>query len=1053
MDNKAREKAFQDHIIAELAKSGWLVGESAQYDQERALYPEDLIAFVQESQEDTWKKYCKTYGEQPERHLLTAAVRQLARSEGGTLWLLRNQIEDRGHRLKVASFKPDHDLNPELLTRYQANRLRVVPELVYSPNGYDGRIDLTLFLNGIPVATLELKSCFKQSLENAKKQYREDRQPKTNGKDEPLLTFRRGALVHFAVNQFEVAMTTKLAGNSTFFLPFNKGTSKGGAGNDQPETGYGTEYLWQEILQPDNFLRILGRYLHLEVKIEEDALGQQKKKETMIFPRYHQWAVVQQLLDTVGQEGAGQKYLIQHSAGSGKSNSIAWLTHQLASLQRKGENKLFKSVIVITDRTVLDSQLQETIAQFDHAAGVVSRINRDDGDGSKSAQLANALATGTPIIIVTIQTFPHVLKAIQESTSLKGSRFAVVADEAHSSQTGSTARQLREVLMAEQLDGEEELSAEDMMNLTLAARGGSENISYFAFTATPKGKTLELFGRPDKPNVPLGPDNKPRPFHVYSMRQAIEEGFILDVLKNYTSYNVAYKLAMQAEESDSEVDSKKARIRLSKWVRLHPHNIGQKVAIIVEHFHANVMPLLGGQAKAMVVTSSRLEAVRYKLAFDKYVKEQGYGAIRAMVAFSGEVTDDGQGHTERNMNPELAGRDMRKAFDTQDYQVMLVANKFQTGFDQPKLCAMYVDKKLTGVDCVQTLSRLNRTYPGKESTFVLDFINDPQDVLEEFQKYFETAQLDTVSDPNLVYDLCHKLKAVGIFTWSEVEAFSDAYFDPKRGQEAFLGYAKPAVDRFSKRYKLTSEAVRECRQMLKTIEREGGSATDRVNAERRVKEATEARAELDLFKKDLNSYVRFYEFVSQITAFDDQELERLCVFARHLLPMLRQEVLEEDEIDLSQVVLSHYNLKAKRTQDLKLKEDAEGYGLQGVSAVGSAKAKEEKKDFLSHILEQLNDLFGTEVTDGDKLDWLQGMASKIAENQPLMEQVRNNPRDSIMLGDFPKAVDAAVIDRMDIQNGMSLDYLSRPEAANRIQSLLLDILLKGLQGGHLSSPS
>lgn len=1048
LDNKAREKAFQDHIIGQLAASGWLVGESAHYDKERALYPDDLIAFVQETQPEGWQKFCKTYGENPERHLLDGAVRQLSRAEGGTLWLLRNQIEDRGHRLKVASFKPDHDLNPELLTRYQANRLRVVPELVYSPHGYEGRLDLTLFLNGIPVATLELKSCFKQSLENAKKQYREDRLPKTHGKAEPLLTFRRGALVHFAVNQFEVAMTTKLSGHSTFFLPFNRGTSEGGAGNDQPEgqEGIATGYLWQEILQPDNFLRILGRYLHLEVKVSEDPLGRQHKKESLIFPRYHQWNVVQQLLATVGQEGAGQKYLIQHSAGSGKSNSIAWLTHQLASLYRAGGEKLFNSVLVITDRTVLDSQLQETINQFDHADGVVSRINRDEGDGSKSAQLTEALASGTPIIIVTIQTFPHVLKAIQESTSLKGSRFAVVADEAHSSQTGSTARQLREVLMAEQMDEEEDLSAEDMMNLTLAARGGSENISYFAFTATPKGKTLELFGRPVNPTMPLGPDNKPEPFHVYTMRQAIEEGFILDVLKNYTNYKLAYKLAMQAEE-DSEVDAKKARIRLAKWVRLHPHNIGQKVAIIVEHFRTNVAPLLGGQAKAMVVTSSRVEAVRFKLAFDKYAKEQGYGAIRAMVAFSGEIEEEGQSFNERNMNPELNGRDMRKAFDTQDYQVMLVANKFQTGFDQPKLCAMYVDKKLTGVDCIQTLSRLNRTYPGKESTFVLDFVNDPQDVLEEFQKYFETATLDTVSDPNLVYDLFHKLKEAGIFIWSEVEAFSDAYFDPKRGAEALPGYIKPAVERFSKRYKLACEALRECRQMLKRIERESGSATDKVNAERRVKEVAEARGELDLFKKDLNSYVRFYEFVSQITAFDDQELERLCVFARHLLPMLRQEVLEEDEIDLSQVILSHYHLKAKRTQDLKLKEDAAGYGLQGISAVGSAKAKEEKKDFLSHILEKLNDLFGTEVTDGDKLDWLQGMASKIAENQPLMEQVRNNPRDAIMLGDYPKAVDAAVIERMDIQNGMSLDYLSRPEAANRIQSLLLDILLKGLQGG------
>ena len=1044
MDNKAREKAFQDHIIEQLAASGWLVGQSAHYDRERALYPEDLLAYVQQSQPEGWAKFCKTYGEEPERHLLNAAVRALESPERGTLWLLRNQIEDRGHRLSVATFKPDHDLNPELTARYAMNRLRVVPELIYSPYGYDGRLDLTLFLNGLPIATLELKSCFKQSLENAKQQYRKDRPLKTAGKVEPLLAFRRGALVHFAVNQFEVAMTTKLAGESTYFLPFNRGTRDGGAGNDQPETGYGTEYLWQEILQPEALLKILARYMHLHVHYEEDDLGRIKKKESLIFPRYHQWNVVESLLGAVRHEGSGQKYLIQHSAGSGKSNSIAWLTHQLASL-RQGGQKQFDSVIVITDRTVLDSQLQETIAQFEHADGVISRINREEGDGSKSAQLAGALTLGTPIIIVTIQTFPFVLKAIQETTTLKGCRFAVVADEAHSSQTGKTARQLREVLMAEQLDDEEELSTEDVINLTLAARAGSANISYFAFTATPKAKTLELFGRRPKPNMPSSDDNKPEPFHVYTMRQAIEEGFILDVLKNYTSYRLAYKLAMDSEEADKEVDSKRAKRKLSQWVRLHPHNIGQKVQVIIEHFRQNVAPLLAGQAKAMVVTSSRMEAVRYKLAFDKYVQEQKYRGIRAMVAFSGEIENDGQSFNERNMNPELNGRDMRKAFDTQDYQVMLVANKFQTGFDQPKLCAMYVDKKLTGVDCIQTLSRLNRTCPGKTSTFVLDFVNDPQDVLEEFQKYYETAELETVSDPNLVYDLFHKLKSTGIFTWNEVVAFTDAYFDPKRGQEAMLGYIKPAVDRFSKRYGFTTETIRECRRMLKLVE-QGGSATDKANAERRLKEAGEARSELDIFKKDLNGYVRFYEFVSQITAFDDYEMERLCVFARHLLPLLRQEILEEDEIDLSAVMLTHYNLKAKRTQDLKLKEDAEGYGLQGISALGSAAPKEEKKDFISELLARMNDLFGVEVTEGDKLDWLHGMASKLSENATLMEQVNNNDRDAIMLGDYPKAVDEAVIARMDTQQGMSLDYLSAPEKAVALQHLLLDLLLKGIGG-------
>ncbi len=1054
-----REPQFQQDIIDALAAQGWHVGSSANYDRERALYPEDLIGYVQETQSETWQKFLKTYGHEPEKHLLNAAIRSLDRK--GTLWLLRNQIEDRGVRLKVATFKPDHALNPELSQRYRANRLRVVPELVYSPNGYEGRIDLSLFVNGLPVATLELKSCFKQSLENAKKQYRYDRKPKTLGKDEPLLKFKRGAIVHFALNQFEVAMTTKLAGKDTFFLPFNRGTAAGGAGNDQPpivdgQTSYATEYLWSEVFQPDNWLKILHRFVHLEEKETFDELGRIKTKETMIFPRYHQWAVVQQLLGAAKREGTGQKYLIQHSAGSGKSNSIAWLAHQASSLCDVAGEKVFNSVIVITDRTVLDNQLQETISQFDHASGVVGRINREEGDGSKSAQLTEALASGTPIIIVTIQTFPHVLKAIQESTGLKDRTFAVIADEAHSSQTGSTARKLREVLMAEELGDEQELSAEDVMNATLTARGGSDKISYFAFTATPKPKTLELFGRPDDLTMPLSNDNQPKAFHVYSMRQAIEEGFILDVLKNYTNYSLAYRLAIKELEADQEVDSKKAKIKLSRWVRLHPHNIGQKAQVIVEHFRENIAHLLAGEAKAMVVTSSRMEAVRYKLAFDRYVKEMsakepGYEQIKALVAFSGEVNDFESGpepFTEKNMNPGLNGRDMRKAFDTDDYQVMLVANKFQTGFDQPKLCAMYVDKKLNGVDCVQTLSRLNRTYPGKESTFVLDFVNEPEEVLEQFQKYYETAELDQVSDPNLVYDLMHKLRENSIIQWHEVAAFADAYFDPKRGSEALTGYIKPAVDRFTHRYRHAIDALREARAQLKRAS-QGGSDTEKANAERCEKEAEENRNSLDLFKKDVNSYIRFYEFVSQIIPFEDRELEQLNVFCRHLLPMLSQEVIEEDEIDLSAVVLSHYNLKHKRTQDLKLRE-GEGEYLTGITGIGTGKPKEQQKDLLSHILEKVNELLGGDTTEGDRLDFVQGLATKLSENQPVMDQICHNSDDAVMNGDFPGAMDAAVIERMDTQQGMSMAYLSKPEVAKEIQVLMLKLLRERLGVGPLS---
>ncbi|MCK4507933.1 MAG: type I restriction endonuclease subunit R, partial [Desulfuromonadales bacterium] len=477
------------------------------------------------------------------------------------------------------------------------------------------RIDLVLFVNGLPIATLELKSEFKQAVDNAIKQYKRTRLPKdpVTKKAEPLLTFKRGALVHFAVSQYEVYMATRLAGGDTFFLPFNKGTKEGGAGNDIPENvnEYASGYLWNEVLLPDNLLNILARYVHLQIEEVEDWQGKKSKKETLIFPRYHQWDVVSRLLSASRSEGAGHKYLIQHSAGSGKSNSIAWTAHQLSSLYDAQGTKQFHSVIVVTDRTVLDDQLQDTIHQFEHVDGVVGRISRDIGDGSKSEKLAKALEDSQPIIIVTIQTFPFVLQAIENSVSLKERRYAIIADEAHSSQSGSTARQLKEVLLAENTTDDVEFTSEDILDATIAARRDSGNLSYFAFTATPKPKTLELFGRLPNPELPPSKKNKPEAYHVYSMRQAIEEGFILDVLKNYTNYKVAYQLAQKIQTLDEEVDSKKATVKLNQWVRLHDYNIAQKVQVIVEHFKDNVMGLLGGQAKAMVVTSSRKEVVRY----------------------------------------------------------------------------------------------------------------------------------------------------------------------------------------------------------------------------------------------------------------------------------------------------------------------------------------------------------------------------------------------------------------------------------------------------------
>lgn len=1100
MSDKASERTFQDDVVSQLQGQGWLLGSSDGYNRELALYEEDLLGFVQETQPKQWEKYAKLYPNNAEEKFLERVAKQLNKADPnaadntlrtfGTLGALRHEIKERGTRFSLCQFKPEHDLNPDTLARYEKNRMRVVPELVYSPwtkaveiaepqrsgvvtespvqygdtkakeitvpKAKKWRIDLVLFVNGLPIATMELKSEFKQACERAITQYKTTRLPvdPATKKQEPLLTFKRGALVHFAVSQYEVHMCTKLDGNGSYFLPFNKGTSDGGSGNEVSEdvNRYATDYLWNEVLVPDNLLKILARFIHLQIEEKEDWDGRKFKKETMIFPRYHQWDVVNQLIDSARSEGPGKKYLIQHSAGSGKSNSIAWTAHQLSSLYTEKGEKQFHSVIVVTDRTVLDDQLQDTIYQFEHLDGMVGCINRETGEGSKSEKLAKALEVAQPIIIVTIQTFPFVLKAIENSVSLKERSYAIIADEAHSSQSGSTARQLKEVLMVEERDEDDALSSEDVVEAMVASRRENANLSYFAFTATPKPKTLELFGRLPKPEEAPSKANKPKAFHVYSMRQAIEEGFILDVLKNYTNYKVAYNLALKVQEEDTEVESKKAKVKLNQWVRLHDYNIAQKVQVIVEHFRDNVMGLLGGQAKAMVVTSSRKEAVRFKLGFDKYIADQGYHKVYGMVAFSGEVQfsendPNASGllrekFTELNMNPDLKGRDMRKAFDTDDYQVMIVANKFQTGFDQPKLCAMYVDKKLAGVECVQTLSRLNRTYPGKKEsgTFVLDFFNEPEEILGSFLPYYKTATLNDVSDPDMVFDLFEKLKSVGIFLWAEVEQFCEAFFAKSKSSAALTNICKPAVERWQFRY---SDALAAYKMGKDEFER-AKKSKDTVlitNAESRFKEAQKAKDTLDVFKKDLGTFTRFYEFMSQIVDYDDTDLEKLSLYARNLRPMLRETFEREEGPDLSNVELSHYRLSKLRQQDLRLAGQDGDFGLQGGDEAGSSRPKDKKEELLSLLIERLNEVFNTDqLTDNDLVNYAQTVCDKIRENELVMRQIAHNTDEQAMLGDFPKAMDEAIMDSSAAHQNQMFQLLGDPKKAKVFYKLIFDML-------------
>jgi type I restriction enzyme R subunit len=771
------------------------------------------------------------------------------------------------------------------------------------------------------------------------------------------------------------------------------------------------------VLERESLLQILAGFAHLERTESEDERGRKVVKEALIFPRYHQWDAVNALVATARAEGPGHNYLIQHSAGSGKSNSIAWLAHRLASLHNAQDRKLFDSVIVVTDRTVLDAQLQDTIYQFEHKGGVVARIEAKAG--VKSEQLAAALIDRTPIIIVTLQTFPFALDAIRTQASLRQRAFAVIADEAHSSQTGSAASALSKVLTTEQQEEGEEVSAEDLLLAEMEQRATHPNISFFAFTATPKAKTLMRFGRRPRPAEPPSETNLPQAFHVYTMQQAIEERYILDVLQNYTPYRLAFRLAHNGKDYDqAEVDQAAAMKGLMRWVRLHPYNISQKVQIIVEHFRENVQPLLDGHAKAMVVTASRKEAVRYKLAIDRYIREQGYANLATLVAFSDEVSDPDSGpapFSEHSMNPGLKGRDIREAFKTDEYQVLLVANKYQTGFDQPLLCAMYIDKRLDGITAVQTLSRLNRTAPGKSATYVLDFVNDPADILAAFKPYYKRAELANVTDPNLIHALQNKIDDARIYTDSEIDAFVLVYLDPKGKQAAMQAALAPAVERFRVRWRAAQDA-----------------------------QDKRALDELELFRKDLASFVRLYDFLSQIIDYGDSDLEKRAIVFRHLLPLLATDRLPES-IDLSSVELTHYRLKDQGARRLMLKEGGEEIKLNAPGEVGSGESRDPLRARLAEIIRKMNDLFEGELSDADLIGLMTHISERMIANPVLEQQAKNNSKEQFAMGDFPRVMMDEVVAGLDSYQSMVSQVLGNTRVREGFAQVLLDIVYEALR--------
>lgn len=1021
--NLHREIEFEKDICNHLGAHGWLYaeGDAAGYDRKLALFPADVLAWARETQPKAWEALAASHGAAAEATLLERVRKQL--DDRGTLEVLRRGVELLGLRqpLSLAQFKPALAMNAELQAKYAANRLRVVRQVRYSAHN-ENSIDLVLFLNGIPVATVELKSFFTQNIADAVDQYRFDRQPRPKGQSaaDPLLEFPRGALVHFAVSNAEVRMTTKLRGAETVFLPFNKG-DHGGAGNPVNEAGHRTAYLWEEVWQRDSWLEILGRYL----VAKRDS---KKQLVSVIFPRYHQLDVTRKLVATVLAEGPGQKYLIQHSAGSGKTNSIAWTAHFLADLHDAKQDKQFDTVLVVSDRTVLDDQLQEAIFDFERTTGVVATITGESQ--SKSGELTKALAGAKKIVVCTIQTFPFALKAVQELAATEGKRFAVIADEAHSSQTGEAAAKLKQVLSAEELqelnDGGE-VSTEDLLAAQMEARASASGITYVAFTATPKAKTLELFGRRPDPERPAGPGNVPAAFHVYSMRQAIEEGFILDVLKNYTPYKLAFKLASGGKEWDEkEVERSEAMKGIMRWVRLHPYNIAQKVQVVVEHFRATVSPLLNGRAKAMVVVGSRVEAVRWQLAIDKYIRGSGY-KIGTLVAFSGEVIDTESGDdpfTEhsRTLNPNLRGRDMREAFAGDEYQILLVANKFQTGFDQPLLCGMYVDKRLAGIQAVQTLSRLNRAHPGKDTTYVLDFVNDPEEVLAAFRKYYETAELEGVTDPNLVFDLRGKLDARGYYDDNEVDRVVTVEMNPKASQAQLAAALEPVADRLLRRYRSASETLK--------------TAQARSDAKAEQDAQNEINA-LILFKRDLGTFLRVYTFLSQIFDYGTTAIEKRAIFFRRLLPLL-EFGREREGVDLSKVTLTHHRLKDQGKRDLPLGE-GERDKLKPLSETGSGEVQEKLKMLLAEIIAKVNDLFEGELTDDDKLVYVNHvLKGKLLESELLAQQAASNTKEQFANSpDLANELLSAIMDAYAAHSTMSKQALDSAKVRQGLKEILL----------------
>lgn len=959
------------------------------YDRALCLLPDEVIDFVITTQPKEWQQLRQYYGDEAKKRFLKRLAREIERK--GTLDVLRRGIKDSGVKVRLAYFRPHSGLNDELQRHYQSNLFSIVRQLHYSENGPKS-VDLALFLNGLPLFTAELKNPFTgQTVEHAVTQYRKDRDPR-----EPLFAFGR-CLAHFAVDPDQVYLTTHLTGETTRFLPFNKGYNKGAGNPPPPKThdlegrGYKTAYLWEEVWAKDSVLNLIQHFIH---RVSEDETDKKNGKQIQLFPRYHQLDAVRRLVADAREHGPGRQYLVQHSAGSGKSFTIAWLAHWLSVLHDAQDRRVFDSIVVITDRRVLDQQLQETIRQFEQTLGVVENID------TTSKQLQQALEEGKTIIVTTLQKFPVIVEQIGE---LPGKRFAIIVDEAHSSQSGESTKALKETLSVDSLEeaaAEEEIEPEDMEDRIVAEmkkRGRLPNASPFAFTATPKQKTLELFGTKRD-------DGKFEPFSLYSMRQAIEEGFILDVLENYTTFATYWKLLKTIEE-DPRYDKRKAQSLLRSFVDLHEHSIRKKVEIMVEHFHDHVEHRIGGKAKAMIVTRSRKHCVRYKLALDAYLVEKGY-PYKSLVAFSGTVEDEGADFTETGMNG-IPESQTKAAFERPEVRFLVVANKFQTGFDQPLLHTMYVDKKLGGVNAVQTLSRLNRTRVGKEETMVLDFANEAETIRKAFEPYYETTLLSEATDPNVLYDRQHELEEFGMYTEDEVDAFAVLYFG-KKAQNRLYQALDPIKERAEG--ELSAEALGD-------------------------------------FRGALQDYVRQYAFLSQVIPFTDPDLEKLYVFARLLRRYIKTPTQELPKDIREKIDMDSLRIQRSFTGTIRLERGAKD--LEPLGEHGSGRQPQQAEiEPLSRIIRELNERYGANLGPEDRIT-LGRILDRAEEKDSLRLSVENNTEENARLA-FETVVTDMLQELVDTNFKLYKRIADDKAFSSHLMTNLFDQYRRRLQNGGLT---